>query len=455
MPDKYEFNNKLGEIELGLFLTNNLWLLESLKNKRVRFNPRPFKKPTRTSIKKVGEEKDNLVDFHLEIVKKIDEIIEKNQRETVDIDNVVSSEKKPDSLLKSIVEIREPWVRKTEISQFTPELRFKGDTNRLEGFEDELFEVENPMVLGCFENVETPLVKKENKTHNIFEEKDENLQHKTIMSLGRIKIRRNNVKKTGKNRGTSVKKDKKHVTGDNGNGLSTVKKELEKTKMELEKKKKELEEMKRKARLKEEELKKKKEERKKREKLRKLELKKLAREEKIKNREAKKKAREKEKMRRKLEREKKLEAKKRELEEMKRKARLKEEELKKKKEEQRKKGKLRKLELKKLGMGEKIRKKMEKGKVEKETFEKKEKLVGLFNKKRKDKTVETASTVKDKSGESKKVEDFNWDEEVREALVIIDRLLEKLPDNAIDEFVQSKDFEVYERVVSKYKNLGK
>ena len=60
-------------------------------------------------------------------------------------------QEKPDSILKSIVEIREPWVRKTEISQFTPELRFKGDTNRLEGFEDELFEVENPMVLGCFD----------------------------------------------------------------------------------------------------------------------------------------------------------------------------------------------------------------------------------------------------------------------------------------------------------------
>ena len=410
MPDKYKFNNKLGEIELGLFLTNNLWLLESLKNKRVRFNPRPFKKPTRTSIKEVGEKKDNLVDFHLEIVKKIDEIIEKNQRETVDIDNVVSSEKKPDSILKSIVEIREPWVRKTEISQFTPELRFKGDTNRLEGFEDELFEVENPMVLGCFENVETPLVKKENKTHNIFEEKDENLQHKTIMSLGRIKIRRNNVKKTGKNRDISVKKDKKRVTEDNSNGLSTVKKELEKTKMELEKKKKELEEMKRKARLKEEELKKKKEERKKREKLRKLELKKLAREEKIRAKEAKKKAREKEKMRRKLEREKKLETK---------------------------------------------QKEKEKKKVEKETSEKKEKLVGLFSKKRKDKTVETTSTTEDETVVSKKGEDFNWDEEVREALIIIDRLLEKLPDETIDEFVQSKDFEVYERVVSKYKNLGK
>jgi len=418
MPSKYKMiDDKLYDIELGMFLTNNLWLLDSLRNKRIRFNPRPFKKPTRTSIKEVGEKKDNLVDFHLEIVKKIDEIIEKNQRETVTPDSIgISSKTESGSILKEIVEIREPWARRLEKYQFTPLLEVEEKKGLIGGFEDELFEVEIPtkganLGLKYFRDVETnntPSLMEEDSIH--FNEEDETMPHKTVMALGRIKIRRNNVKKTGKNRDTPVKKDKKHVTKDNGNGLSTVKKELEKTKMELEKKKKELEEMKRKARLKEEELKKKKEERKKREKLRKLELKKLAREEKIRAKEAKKKAREKEKMRRKLEREKKLETR---------------------------------------------QKAKKKEKVEKETSEKKEKLVGLFSKKRKDKTVETASTVKNEIVESKKGEDFNWDEEVREALIIIDRLLEKLPDETIDEFVQSKDFEVYERVVSKYKNLGK
>ena len=35
---------------------------------------------------------------------------------------------------------------------------------------------------------------------------------------------------------------------------------------------------------------------------------------------------------------------------------------------------------------------------------------------------------------------------------IIDKLLEKLPENTINEFVQSDDFEIYEKVVKKYKN---
>jgi len=41
---------------------------------------------------------------------------------------------------------------------------------------------------------------------------------------------------------------------------------------------------------------------------------------------------------------------------------------------------------------------------------------------------------------------------VRKVLIVIDNLLEKLPEETIDEFVNSKDFAVYEKVINKYKN---
>ena len=43
------------------------------------------------------------------------------------------------------------------------------------------------------------------------------------------------------------------------------------------------------------------------------------------------------------------------------------------------------------------------------------------------------------------------DDDVEKLLPILDELLEKLPDEVVDEFAQSEDFVLYEKVVSKYK----
>ena len=43
------------------------------------------------------------------------------------------------------------------------------------------------------------------------------------------------------------------------------------------------------------------------------------------------------------------------------------------------------------------------------------------------------------------------DKDIRRVLSIVDDLLGQLPDEVIDEFAKSKDFEIYERVISKYK----
>ena len=45
-----------------------------------------------------------------------------------------------------------------------------------------------------------------------------------------------------------------------------------------------------------------------------------------------------------------------------------------------------------------------------------------------------------------------WDVDVEKLIPIIDNLLEKLPDEVIDEFAQSEDFNLYEKVILKYKN---
>jgi len=55
--------------------------------------------------------------------------------------------------------------------------------------------------------------------------------------------------------------------------------------------------------------------------------------------------------------------------------------------------------------------------------------------------------------EKKEVEKENplLDEDIKNVLAITDNLLGKLPEEVIDEFVKSKDYELYEKVIKKYK----
>lgn len=54
------------------------------------------------------------------------------------------------------------------------------------------------------------------------------------------------------------------------------------------------------------------------------------------------------------------------------------------------------------------------------------------------------------AGEKSKEEGIFLDEDVRQVLLITDDLLGKLPDDVIENFATSKDFELYERVMRKY-----
>jgi len=409
MPNLKMDGKKRDFSELSCLLLTEMGLLDALKKKNICFNPRPFSK-SKCTIKDVQNSQKNLVDFHIEVNKKIDGIIdEKEIKEFCPI-----SRDELDQTLQEIVEIRSPWNRNLEILEFNPEIQREGEW------------VESKKEKSEFSNL-------------LFGEKE----NKSVEALGRIRIR-----------GKGEKTEKKTV---NNNGFTKTKKDLEKTKEELEKRKKELEEIKRLAKEKEEELKRKAEEKKKKEKQREIERKKREKEEKIKQRE--------------IEKHKKLEAK-RLLKEQKikekqaRKEQLKlEREKKKRLKEKEKQEKIREIERLKLEKENERLKKLEakrllKEQKIKERLAKKEELVRTKEKKKKEtKKQELKSIIhfREKTDEKKVVKEENkeidsdWDEEVRQAFTIIDDLLENLPDEKIDEFVRSDDFAVYERVVSKYK----
>jgi len=141
-----------------------------------------------------------------------------------------------------------------------------------------------------------------------------------------------------------------------------------------------------------------------------------------------------------------IKEKKKDLEETIRREKEKEIELKRKEEEKRKQEKLKKLELKKKMKEEKI-KERETKKAEKEI--KKKEGVKLFGRK-KDETEEISPFLKDKKLPT--TDHIAWDEDLEKIFPIIDSLLDKLPEDVVDKFVKSKDFEIYERVMLKYKS---
>ena len=52
----------------------------------------------------------------------------------------------------------------------------------------------------------------------------------------------------------------------------------------------------------------------------------------------------------------------------------------------------------------------------------------------------------------KNIENKNTlNEDIKKVLLITDNLLEKLPEDVINDFIKSKDFELYERVINKIK----
>ncbi|MHA1574705.1 MAG: hypothetical protein ACTSXL_00955 [Alphaproteobacteria bacterium] len=429
---KRDGRKKQVKTDLEIVLATELGLLSTLK--RIKFNKNPSN-PTQNTI---NPNQTRLVDFHMEIAKKIDDVIQKHEEE-----NTVE---------QKIVEPRTTWTKTPQTPIFKTEIPIDTETTN---FDNELFELEVPtdnfierklQVEPNIENQPVFVGPIQPKNTSIFAIGDHS-EDKLITTLGRIKINREKIKNTNK---TQTKKN---------NGYSKAKNNYQQVQTELEKKKHELEEIERLAKLKEIELKKKEQERKEKEKkkaieqkkqdkLKQIEQKKLEKEEKLKAKQELKISKEKERKKIKQDKLKQIEQKqleKQKQEELKEKERLKE--LKTKELEKQKQKELKEQEkLKRL-------KEKEKREQDKKTTKGKKPITIKLPKKKEIKKEEKTIIKPDVKTTQKELEKNIQppEDDLIKAFEIIDDLLGKLPEETIDEFVKSDDFEVYEKVVSRYK----
>ena len=430
---------KLNNCSIEAILATEMGFLSSLKGKKIKFNLNHLSKS-----KNLKENNENFVDFHLDITKKIDKVINENEK----VNN--QQERQPETNI-DFVEIRKNWLKGPLSPEFKTDPQGNPIFNEVNIGED-LFEIVSSPEFGSninredlYEDTLVPTVEKTNNEEckNMLIDEEKQGSQKWLMGLGKIKIKSKDKpkKEIEQEKTTNTKNEKR-------NGYTTIKKDLENTKKELEQKKKEIEEIEKLAKQKEEEFKKREEEKKKQEKLRKKELKKQEKLEKIKQKE-------------KIKEEKRLLAEKKKKEKLEAQIQIKEE--KRLLEEQKKKEKQRLEEQKKkekLEAEQQLKEEIKKKESEKqvqtpedkkdyddliETVAKKE---IISDTKTKEKETEEQTEIKTKFTEKPEI----LDEDVRKALIIIDNLLEKLPDETIQEFVNSKDFAIYEKVVYKYKN---
>jgi hypothetical protein len=427
MPRWDDRESRLVINELNVLLTE-LGCFNNLIRKKIRFNIKPISNKTKKA------EEENNIDLHLELVKEIDDLLERHEQEL--------ERREPDPLfktqktlpLKEFIEFRDPETRRPEVSKFPTEFGLKKGFGEIEP-NGEFLEVEAP----------TPnqfqLEKKEGYNRDLnswmMGEKDK----KFLMSFGKTNVN----SKASAQKQTQTKSNYREV-----NGLTKTKIDLERTKKEIEERKKALEEAIRLEKEKEEELKRKAEEKKKEEKQREIEKKQRLKEKKIREKERLKLEKRKEKELKKLEQEKEKQEKIKQLEQEKLK-KEKEKEVKKLLEEKEKQEKIKQLEQEKLEKEKE--KELKKLQAEQEILER------LKEKEEKLKKIKIEEEIKEESPievdkyiqkESTDVTP-HLDSDVEKLLPIIDELLEKLPEDVLDEFANSKNFTLYEKVITKYK----
>jgi hypothetical protein len=429
--------NKLELSEIEFLMIMEMGFFSNIKKMKKKENPR-FSSDQSQKVQKTPEiKKEKFVDQHLEIVRKVDELIEGNDKEikTEEIESVTKIQKNP--LITNTLEMNESFIKGHETHAFQTELEFPKALGDL-AQRQEFYEVEAPTPL-------TPdiiKVKEGDFTSRMAENADIK-NEKTTQSIGKI----NFIRKS--------EKPEKKVT--KNNGVTKTKNELEKTKVQIESKKKELEEAIQKEKEKELELKQKEVEKRKREKLKKLNLKKKMKEEKQKEKERELELKRKNEEKQKREKLKQIELKKK-MKEEKQKEKLKEKKVEKKvkTKEVKKPRKPKKKKVMKPVKKDKQEKQKEKNikKPEKKDIKEKpeEKEIKVIKKKEEKEPEPLDNYIKDERPQEKEPEISEWDEDVERLLPIIDKLFDKLPEDVVDEFAQSEDFSLYEKVVLKYKN---
>ena len=406
---KYK-ETKLVRSELNIFLA--VGALNPFTRKKKKNNPKQFK-----AEKKIEGYEREPTDFHSDMEKKVDALIANMEKETKPEEQSSIPQKKLEDDSKDITEQREHFRKKPEAPHFKTEIKSENDFDSF-NTKDEVSEIKSPSKTQS----ESKIVKSSeepkkyilnSKIANNEHTNDKNLldqtsgehdvapKHSIISFTHHIKIRSKeereklkDAKEKSKSHDTTplsenlkFKVEQKETGTDNV--FTKTERGLEETRIENERK--ELVEQNN-------------------NKLRKLELKK-----------AKKEARDKEKN---------LEIK-----------RLEEE-------------KKRKLELKKARRMEKV-----KGKKFVDSNQQNNPIVKIFERERKkdkenneknySQTSEMNTLIAGKNEMEK--EDPILDEDIKKILLMTDNLLGDLPEKVIDEFVKSKDFVLYEKVINKYK----
>jgi len=410
MPNLKKYKEtKLVRPELNAFLA--VGAFDPFTGKKKKNNPKQPKEK-----KKIEGSEREPTDFHSDMEKRVDALIANMEKEKKPEEQSSISQKKLEDDSKDITEQGEHFRKKPEAPHFKTEIK---PENNFDSFniKDEVFEIKSPSKIQS----ESKIVKSSeepkkgilnSKTadnehtndRNILDqtpgENDVALKHSTISFTHHIKIRskeereklKDSKEKSRSHDTTPLSENLKFKVEKKETGTDNVTKteiELEETKIENERK--ELVEHND-------------------NKLRKLELKK-----------AKKEARDKEKE---------LEIKK--LEEKKR----------------------RKLELKKAKRMEKAKGKNLVGSNQQNTpideiLEQDWKKDKEHNEKNNSQTLEMDNLIVGKKEMEK--EDFILDGDIKKVLLMTDTLLGNLPEEVIDEFVKSKDFSLYEKVINKYK----
>jgi hypothetical protein len=427
---KIKWDGKQKQVNYQLqILLSQMGFFTNLKTKKIKFNP----KPNKEKKQKIESETPEFIDLHLEVISKIDEVIKKHGLQSI---------KKEEPIEKTtLTQIRKPLTRTSKRSLFETEII--QDINEKD---DNLFEVEKNLSFN--QNIQTNNLTPLSNNVTSF---NEPLTVENIDFVENIDNNPNLVKGLG-----LADRNVNNTTKQKAMDATITKTDLEKARHELEIRKQELEEMQKIAKQKEEELKKKEEEEKKLEKINKIKQKEIEKENRKKEKKIlleQKKQEKINKIRQKaLEKERKIKEKQLLLEQerqekinkLKEQKRLKEQELNKKLKEKEEKQKI-------LAKKEKIEEIINKNLKEKELkqkllekLDKKEEIIDIEKKKEQ----ETKQEIKTQEPEKTTIDIL--DEEVGEALRIIDNLLEKLPEEIIYEFIRSKDFEIYERVVNKY-----
>ncbi len=406
---KWDGRQKQVNHQLQIFLLK-MGFFNKVKTKKIKLNPKQRKE----TKQKTNQEPSEFIDLHLEIINKIDEVIKNNDLQT--IKNEYPLEK------TTLTQIRKPWARKPTAPLLTRE---NIQNNNIKN--DTLFEVERKLSFN--QNIQNnDLTSLSNKVTSF----DEPLTIENIDFVEKIEDNPNLLTGLGlSDRNANKTQSQKSIDA------TITKTSLEKTKHEIEIRRQELQEALKIAKQKEEELKKKEEEEKKLEELNKIKQKEL----------------EQEKIRK--EKQRLLEQKRQEkINKIKQKA-LEQENKEKEKQrllEEKRQEKINKLKQIRLEKEQEINKKLKEKEENEKLLEKQEKITKKLLEKKKDQEVK--QDIKTEKLEKKIIPEITTidilDEEVGRALKIIDNLLEKLPEDTIYEFIHSKDFEIYERVVNKY-----